>query len=852
MKPKSATLTAVFIALAISGHAHAAVDLINDASQAPAFPLVAAGKAAPLIVPDGAPEVVKIAARELASDIEAVTGKKPEILTSANGKSPCIKFSISPKLQNRWEAYQLSATPDTLTISGSDKRGLTYGIFEISKRIGVSPWIWWADVPAPQRPELKLTIGEEPIDQPAVKYRGVFINDEDWGLEPWASKTHEPEVGNIGPKTYARLFTLLLRLRANYIWPGMHPTTTPFHLVPGNAAAADAHAIFVGSSHAEPMLLNNGQEWKGEKKEFNYLTNQKNVFEYWENRVKQRTSGESIFTIGMRGIDDSPIIGPKNQKERIATLEKVFADQRGLLAKYIGKGDATRVPQLFCPYKEVLADYNAGLKVPDDVTLVWPDDNYGYIRRYATPEERKRSGGLGVYYHVSYSGLPFSWLWVDTLPPALTWSEMMRAHEQGAHTLWIVNSGDLKGTERSTEFFLDLAWHADRTDLEAPVRFMKETAARDFGKDHAPAVVDILTRMQAINFTRKNEHLQWFPTMTEYQPTQFNEAEAAQRLKAVGELKRDSDALAAKLPANARDAYYELVGYPVAITEAANSRYLHSELARADQARGRAPKANQEAAEAAQKRILDATAFYNNEVAKGKWRHIVTENGVTPNNWKRFQRDTTTVPPQPAENNVMPAAPPAVTTSVRPQDAKPGDFIEQGRVVSINAGNFTAKKDLSSGAGWKAIPGLGRTGSAVTVLPSTATITSEATPSLDYRFYVSSDAPATLHVRLLPTHPLITDQGLRLSVAIDDGPAIPVAITEGFEPSKGKNTFSPWQLRVLSNSTETSIKLPHKLSPGWHTLRLLAVDTGVVVDKFVIDLGGLSSSYDGPAETRLR
>ncbi|MFT4177080.1 MAG: glycosyl hydrolase 115 family protein [Luteolibacter sp.] len=831
---------------------HAAVDLIvDDASQTTAFPLVATGKAAPIIVPSDAPEVVKIAARELADDIAAVTGKKPEILAQANGDQPRIELLISPELKGRWEAYQLSATPGTLTISGSDKRGLTYGVFEISNRIGVSPWRWWADVPAPQRAELKLTVGEEPIDQPAIKYRGVFINDEDWGLEPWASKTHEPEVGNIGPKTYSRLFTLMLRMRANYLWPGMHPTTTPFHLVPGNAAAADAHAIILGSTHAEPMLLNNGQEWKGEKKEFNYLTNREAVYQYWENRVKERTSGESIFTVGMRGIDDSPIIGPKNQKERIETLEKVFADQRGMLAKYIGNGDPTRVPQIFCPYKEVLADYNAGLKVPDDVTLVWPDDNYGYIRRFATPEERKRSGGLGVYYHASYSGLPFSWLWVDTMPPALTWSEMMRAYEQGAKTLWIVNSGDLKNTERSTEFFLDLAWHADRTDLDAPTRFMQKTAVRDFGKEHASAVVDILTRMQAINFHRKNEHLQWHLSMTPYLPTELNEAEAVQRLKTVSDLKRDSDALASKLPEEMRDAYYQLVGYPVAITEAANSRYFHSELARADIARGISPQANQAASEAAQKRILDATAYYNNDVANGKWRHIVTENGVTPNNWKRFQRDTTTVPPEPTETNVMPPAPPQLTENpTKPKDARPGDFIERGGVVSINAGNFTGKKDLPSGAGWKAIPGLGRTGSAVTVLPSTAPLSPENSPTLEYRFYISTEKPATLHVRLLPTYPLITGQGLKLAVAIDDGPSLPLSVTEGFDPKRSTQKMSAWQKRVLSNSTETSVKLPENLKPGWHTLRLIAVDAGVVVDKFVIDLGGLSPSYDGPAETR--
>jgi hypothetical protein len=209
-----------------------------------------------------------------------------------------------------------------LTIAGSDRRGLAYGVYEITRRIGISPWSWWADVPATKRAELRFSLGTEPVAQPAVKYRGIFINDEDWGLEPWASKTFEPEVGNIGPKTYARIFELLLRLRANCIWPGMHPTTIPFHQVPGNAAVADAYAIVLGSSHAEPMLRNNVNEWKQDAKLFNYLTNRTGVLAYWEQRGQERTNGESLFTLGMRGIHDSPIVGPKTQRERIATLEK--------------------------------------------------------------------------------------------------------------------------------------------------------------------------------------------------------------------------------------------------------------------------------------------------------------------------------------------------------------------------------------------------------------------------------------------------------------------------------------------------------------------------------------------------
>jgi hypothetical protein len=846
-------LAVLLVGLALAGRLFAAVELLPASSGAPAFPLVAGGVAAPIVLPTNAPEVVKIAARDLAADIARITGITPEVLAAAPADKhrPRVELVYASDLAGRWEAFRLTASSNVLIIAGADRRGLAYGVYEISRRIGVSPWYWWADVPVTKRSELRLALGQEPVDQPAVKYRGIFINDEDWGLEPWASKTFEPEVGNIGPKTYARIFELLLRLRANCLWPGMHPTTRPFHTVPGNAAVADAYAILLGSSHAEPMLRNNVGEWKQDAKLFNYLSNRTGVLSYWEQRVMERTNGESLFTLGMRGIHDSPIIGPKTQKERIATLETIFTDQRGLLSKHLGNGSATNVAQIFCPYKEVLDDYNAGLRVPDDVPIVWPDDNFGYIRRFATPAERARAGGLGVYYHVSYSGMPQSWLWIDTWPPAVTWSELTRAYEQGARSVWIVNVGDIKNTERSMEFFLDLAWAADRTDVDAPARFLRETAARDFGSTNAVAVADILSRLHAINFARKTEHLQWHLTMTPYQPTELNEAEIHERLKACSALLRDSDALAARLPAAARDAYFQLVGYPVGITAAANERYFRAELARADVARGRSPAANRAAAQAGERRVDELTARYNNAIAGGKWRHIVSENGYSPDAWPRFQRDTKTPRPEPTTNNVCPPAPPELEPLLRPAKALAGDFVERGKVISIHAGNFTAKKDLPSGAGWRSVPGLGRTGSAVTVLPSTTSITASAAPSLEYRFYVSTGGAATIRVRLLPTFPLVSGNGLRLALAIDDNASQSLAVTTGFDTKNSNTALTDWQRRVMANATEASLKLPQPLKPGWHTLRLIAVDAGVVVDKIVLAFGELPPSYDGPAETRL-
>lgn len=870
MEMKSTKPVLLLFLLSIVSTANTQQINVQETPSPQAFPLSGNTVADILYDADDA-NVVNIAVHLLAEDIERVTERKAKVLSrmpetegaavlvGTIGKSRVIdslirsgKLDVSD-IHGQWEAFKIvvienpaKGIKQALVIAGSDPRGTAYGIFTLSESIGVSPWHFWADVPPSKKVNLYIPNTTFLKDAPAVRYRGIFLNDEGWGLEPWASKTFEPEVGNVGPKTYGKIFELLLRLRANYIWPAMHPGTVPFHQVPGNAACADDHAIVVGSSHCEPMLRNNVREWEKPKDQFNYITHPDTVLSYWEERVKERTSGESVYTIGMRGIHDGAIAGPKNQNERIETLETIFADQRELLAQYLGNGNPSRVAQMFCPYKEVLDDYQAGLRVPNDVTLVWPDDNFGYIRRFATLAERKRKGGLGVYYHLSYLGNPLAWLWIDTLPPALVWSEMTRAYEQGVRTLWVANVGDIKNNERTTEFFLNLAWNADRTDLNAPARFMHQTATRDFGPEYSDTIVNILQRLQAINFERKTEHLQWHYTLTPYKPTEYNESEIRNRLASCAELLKDSDALAARLPAEMHDAYFELIGYAVGITEAANERYFRSELARADIARNRSPDANLAAGQAAEKRVDQLTARYNNKVADGKWKHVVTENGVSPKDWRRFQRDITVKRPTPTPENVCPPALPKKNQLSHPDGAHSGDFVELNNVISIHPGHFTGRHDIVSGAGWCSIPNLGRSGSAITVLPSTAEITPDNAPSLEYRFYVLTGGDARIHVRLLPTHPLVPGKGLRLAVALDKGSLLPLSVTTGFNPKK-----DAWKQQVLANAVEVSTKLPSTLNPGWHTLRLIAVDAGVVVDRIVIDLGGLHPSYNGPEETRL-
>ncbi len=392
------------------------------------FRLVTSSAKVSIVYDNKSTKLDSIAANLLAEDIERVTSFKPEVIKDiakakgnviviGNIQSALVQKFISAQspvhknLLNKWECFAfktIDKPSDNISkafvIAGSDARGTAYGVFTLSEKIGVSPWYWWADVPVKQQKELTITQNDFVSLPPSVKFRGIFINDEDWGLQPWATKTFEPETGDIGPKTYAKVFELLLRLKANMIWPAMHPSTKAFFHYPGNITTAEDYQITIGSSHAEPMLRNNVGEWKVETMgRFNYFTNKETIYKYWEDRIKESRGIDAIYTLGMRGVHDGQMEGIKDLKEAVPVVEKIIQDQRQMLSKHLNK-NATAIPQVLTPYKEVLEIYDNGLKVPDDVTLVWPDDNYGYIHRLNNEKEITRKGGAGVYYHASLLG----------------------------------------------------------------------------------------------------------------------------------------------------------------------------------------------------------------------------------------------------------------------------------------------------------------------------------------------------------------------------------------------------------------------------------------------------------------
>jgi hypothetical protein len=767
--------------------------------------------AAQIVFAPGDAAVVGHAVRDLALDVERVSGRRPAlregqaaampgpaVLVGTLGRSALAdalaasgKLDVSA-LRGQWESFviatveqPLPGVPRALVIIGSDPRGTAFGVYELAQAIGVSPWHWWSDVAPAHKDALYVAAGLRRFGPPSVKYRGVFLNDEDWGLVPWAAKTHEPENGNVGPKTYARLFELLLRLKANTLWPAMHPGTRAFNSFPENAALAGEYGIVMGSSHAEPMLRNNVGEWTAPAAAYDYQANPDGVRKYWEERVAANARYENIYTIGMRGIHDSSMQGPKDTAGRVALLERIFADQRALLAKHVDP-QVERVPQLFVPYKEVLAQYRGGLRVPDDVTVMWTDDNFGYVRNFTGAQERGRAGGFGVYYHLSYLGAPMSYLWLSTTPPALIWEEMRRSYDAGADRVWILNVGDLKPGEIGTEFFLSLAWDVKRYGADAQPAFLKAWAAREFGDAHADQIAALMTDYYRLNFRRRPEHLQWWLPKESPRRSPLTEAEADARLRASVDLRARVEALAPAIAPPRRDAWFELVAYPVLASSLANERFIEGE------------RGNQAAALAANARIDKLTDWWNTGLAGGKWRHIMAQEPADAQ-WRTFRLRRWTMP----EYDLKPPAP-------APQ-----------RPIVLEAERFDAEQRAEQrpgSAAWEVVPGLGTSGEGAVTLRVGAPL--DQGPRLDYRFKLERPGALALRVRLLPTHPGAGT--LRFAVALDEGAPQVLELPN-------RDGDAEWAQGVLNNMRTVSTPLG-AFAAGGHVLRLVGIDPGVVVD----------------------
>ena len=618
------------------------------------FPAAAAA-AAPLsldrtslVVAPGEGRTGKLAATMLAGDLASLGATRPPVVSAlAQCRGTCIVIGYYDTplvrraaaasgvdlsmLRGAWERHVRARVRvdghDVLLIAGSDRRGMIYGVVDLSRALGISPWNWWADVTPRRHDHIAIHDATVVSRAPSVRYRGIYLNDEDWGLQPWAAKTFDPAKGNIGPRTYARVFELMWRLKANTLWPAMHSVSTPFYGDPGNAPLADDYAIVVGTSHAEPMLRNNLREWdEAQRGPFDFTKRPQAIVDYWRERVAATRQQETIYTLGLRGIHDGPMQGATTNAQRRAILGAVFARQQALLAGTLHK-PLSEVPQVFVAYHELQEAYDAGLAVPPDVTVMWSDDNYGYLRRLSDAKDRQRPGGAGVYYHLSYWGRPHDYLWLGTTHPALIREEMERAWQTDARRMWIVNVGDIKPIEYLTQYYLDLAFD-DRLLGEPPQAHLTRFMAEQFGEADAAETAAIMMRFYDLAWERRPEFMGFGETewVTPNRPSAYVQSdgeEAEDRIAAYRDLVARAEAVAAHMPADRRNAFFELILYPVRAAAALNTRILSLDLAGL-YARAQHGGANVmvERARAAHARLVADTAAYN-ALAGGKWRGLL-------------------------------------------------------------------------------------------------------------------------------------------------------------------------------------------------------------------------------------
>ena len=714
----------------------------------------------------------------------AVDARQGNIIVGTVGKSPLLKAVSADvsALAGKKQAFLLQVLPDgKLLVAGSDSHGTAYGIMELSRLIGVSPWEWWADVTPEKKTSFVLSAEYQTLQSPSVEYRGIFINDEDWGLMPWSSQTYESSdiKGHIGPKTNARIFELLLRLRANTYWPAMHECTLPFFLTEGNRKVAEEYGIFIGSSHCEPMVCSAAGEWRRRGQgDYDYVNNSASVYKFWEDRVKEVAQQGNIYTLGMRGVHDGQMQGAKTVAEQKAVLERVLKDQRGLLQKYVNK-DVTAIPQAFIPYKEVLDIYNAGLQVPDDVTLIWCDDNYGYIRHFPTAEERARKGGNGIYYHVSYWGRPHDYLWLGTFSHYLLHQQMKLAYDRGIQKMWVLNVGDIKPAEYQIDLFLDMAWNIDEVNEIGVTAHLKSWLGREFGSNCAEELLPAMEAHYQLSYIRKPEFMgntreeERDPKYKVIKDLPWSEQTISERLRSYTALSDVVERMESNIPADRQDAYFQLVKYPVQAAAQMNRKILTAQLARHS-------KADWKQSDAAFDSIASLTQQYNS-LQNGKWNRMMDFQPRKLPVFKRVEHTTATEP--------------MVT--------------DRKILCKWNAMECTYGKPVPyEGLGYERKAAGIRKGS-----------------SLTFAFDDYGKDSVEVEIRLLPSHPLDEKQ-LRFAISVDE--AVPQTVS--YE-TKGRS--EEWKENVLRNQAIRKVTLPINKQAS-HKLVITALDEGVVLDQVIL------------------
>lgn len=798
--------------------------------------------------------VVRIATDMFVSDMKLTTGMSAE--QREKGKSQILiyqmndaKKSVVKKLRKlgidtdelltKMDAFCVAERNGKIYAIGNNGRGTAYALLELSRMVGVSPWVWWGDNVPERKGQLSIKEGFTSMQSPSVERRGIFINDEDWSTLVWSHRSFEPSdyktgavkgkrLMQIGVQTYKKIFQLLLRLRGNMIWPAMHEGTVPFYQVEGAMAMADSCGIIVGTSHCEPMMRNNTTEWSvDERGRFNYLTNQEQVQDYWISRVKEVGKNENVYTIGMRGIHDGDMEGPKYLEEKTLWLQKVIDDQREMLRQYVAH-DVESIPQAFVPYKEVLQIYENGLRVPEDVTLIWCDDNYGYMTRLPNEEQQARKGGSGVYYHLSYWGRPHDYLWLTCTQPGLIYQEMSEAYRHGARRQWIANVHDVKVASYDLELFLDMAWNYASFRPNALQDHLRQWLCREFGKKVGDALLPVIKEFYRLTAMRKPEFMGWNQVeldkkkyergMSPVQDTEFSFSafgnEADRYLERYDALQREVERIGQMIRPAQKDAYFGAIQYRVEGAanmakkqlEAQRARGLareYASLSRTTYARSDSFKTAIYMAEAlsqdAYYRILQNDKHFN-EMNHGKWHHLMSSN---PRNLLVFQAPT--LPDTLSEKRVR------ELLKLHAQQKHALHSLEMDGAIAKNADQYD-----ESIAQLTPVQLLGHSMNAVP-LPKDEWVS--------YSFQTEKEGDYALRIALIPTQPL--DKGdIRFSVSIDDGEERVFSLKETYRSEQ-------WKLNVLRGQTVRTINA--KLSAGKHNVVVKALDEHIILDQLMLD-----------------
>ena len=769
---------------------------------------------------------VSYAANALVKDISKVSGsqatitsnRKATILVGTIGHSAAIDQLVKQKringnlLKGKREKFIITVVDNQLIIAGSDRRGSIYGIYELSQQMGVSPWYDWADVPVEHHDSIFVNRGTYTDDEPAVRYRGIFLNDEAPCLTSWVKNTYGTGYGD--HRFYQRVFELVLRLRGNMMWPAMWGWA--FYADDAeNEKTADEMGVVMSTSHHEPMARNH-QEYARNRKgwgPWNYQKNKANLQKFFREGIERMKGTEQIVTIGMRGDGDEAMSAEADTK----LMSQIINDQRKIIADVTGK-KASETPQVWALYKEVLDYYDKGMKVPDDVTLLLCDDNWGNVRRVPNAKERKHKGGWGLYYHVDYVGAPRNSKMLNVTPVQNPWEQLTLAYENGIDRLWILNVGDLKPMEYPISQFMDMAWNPRKYDVNNITRHTRDWCAQQFGESQADEAARILNLICKYNG-------RCTPEMLDKNTYSLENGEWQEVVNQYLQLEADALRQYNSLPAAYHDAYRQIILFPIELMSNLHQMYFAQAQNHALYKQNN-PKANIWADECERlfKRDSLICDIYNHKMSGGKWNGMMTQKHIGYKSWNdAFEKDT--------------------CPELFRVTSKNGVIIsENSGVVEIEAPYYSSKTDAAE-AKWTEIPFMGKSVSAMTLMPYTKSVKGA---SITYKFKMqvskTSDGKAfngkqkvRIHVITKSTLDYLNKGGLTYGVSLDGASPVEVNFNKDLN-EKPENIYNIYYPTIATRIVDQVIELElPATTDGIHSLTLTPNDPAIVFEKIVID-----------------